>query len=77
MNKSTFSDVFLTCCDCEEAFLFSAGEQAFYHSKALSVPHRCPNCRSRRRDSLVPDNNQFSNRNNGQEGNVNDHNKQR
>ena len=78
MNKPTFSDVSLTCCDCKETFSFSAGEQAFYHSKALSIPHRCPNCRRRRRDSLVPDNIQFSNQNNGQEGNLNDdNNKQR
>ena len=76
MNKPTFSDVTLTCCDCNGTFPFSAGEQAFYHSKALSIPHRCPGCRRRRRDSLVRDNNQIFNRNNGQEGNTNDNNKQ-
>ena len=77
MNKPTFSDVFLTCCDCKETFSFSAGEQAFYHSKALSIPHRCSSCRRRRRNSLVPDYNQLSNCNKGQEGNINDNNKQR
>ena len=77
MNKPTFSNVSLDCCDCNESFTFSAGEQAFYHSKALSIPRRCPSCRRRRRDSLVPDNNQLFNQNNGQAGNTNDNNKQR
>ena len=75
MNKPIFSDVTLTCCDCNGTFPFNAGEQAFYHSKALSIPHRCPSCRRRRRDSLVPDNNQLFNQNNGQAGNTNDNNK--
>jgi Probable zinc-ribbon domain len=77
LNNNSFSDVILTCCDCNGTFPFSAGEQAFYHSKALSIPHRCPACRRRRRESLVPDINQLFKQNNGQAGNINDNYKQR
>lgn len=76
MNNDSFSDVTLTCCDCNGTFVFNAGEQAFFHSKALSIPRRCPSCRRRRKDSLVPDNNQIFNLNNGQAGNINDNDKQ-
>ena len=75
MNKVTFSDIFLTCCDCKETFLFSTGEQAFYRSKTLSIPHRCLSCRRKRKASLVPDDNQICNCNNRQEGSINDNNK--
>jgi CxxC-x17-CxxC domain-containing protein len=37
----------LTCRDCSEQFIFSAGEQAFYSSKGLlNDPARCPSCRA-------------------------------
>jgi hypothetical protein len=63
MNKPTFSDVTLTCCDCNETFLFSAGEQAFFASKALSPPKRCPTCRSQRKQTIVPDVNSWPHNN--------------
>jgi hypothetical protein len=69
LDNNSFSDLTLTCCDCAETFVFNAGEQAFYHSKALSIPRQCPNCRRRRRETLVPDYNQR------QAGNINDNNK--
>lgn len=53
MEKIKFIDKPLTCVDCEEEFIFSAGEQAYFQSKQLSVPRRCPECRRRRRESLV------------------------
>jgi len=41
-----FSDRTLTCCDCGETFVFTAGEQEFYNSKGFSSdPRRCPECR--------------------------------
>jgi CxxC-x17-CxxC domain-containing protein len=41
-----FDDKLLTCCTCNEEFLFSAGEQEFFSTKGLiNVPKRCPNCR--------------------------------
>jgi CxxC-x17-CxxC domain-containing protein len=37
----------LTCRDCGESFIFSAGEQAFFASKGLTNdPQRCPTCRA-------------------------------
>lgn len=45
-----FEDRSLTCRDCEESFVFTAGEQGFYLEKGLlNEPQRCPNCRSSRR----------------------------
>ncbi len=37
----------LTCRECGEHFVFSAGEQAFFASKGLqNEPQRCPTCRA-------------------------------
>ncbi len=37
----------LTCRECGQAFVFSAGEQAFFASKGLqNDPQRCPSCRA-------------------------------
>ena len=63
MNKMTFSDVILTCFDCKGTFVFSAGEQAFFASKALSPPKRCPNCRRQRKQTIVPDVNSWPHNN--------------
>jgi CxxC-x17-CxxC domain-containing protein len=42
-----FQDRTLTCRDCGEQFMFSAGEQAFFASKGLqNDPQRCPSCRA-------------------------------
>lgn len=42
-----FEDRTLTCRDCGEAFVFSAGEQSFFASKGLvNDPQRCTTCRA-------------------------------
>lgn len=42
-----FSDRNLTCRDCGESFIFSAGEQSFFASKGLTNdPQRCATCRA-------------------------------
>jgi len=42
-----FQDRTLTCRDCAEGFIFSAGEQRFFAEKGLTnEPHRCPDCRA-------------------------------
>lgn len=42
-----FVDRTLTCRDCAEPFVFTAGEQAFFASKGLvHDPARCPSCRA-------------------------------
>ncbi len=41
-----FEDRTLSCRDCGEDFLFSAGEQRFFSEKGLTnTPLRCPTCR--------------------------------
>lgn len=48
-----FEDRTLTCRECEQPFLWTAGEQQFYHEKGLvNVPARCPTCRSTRKAKL-------------------------
>jgi CxxC-x17-CxxC domain-containing protein len=42
-----YQDRSLTCRDCAEEFIFSAGEQAFFATKGLTNdPQRCPACRA-------------------------------
>ncbi len=43
------SDRTLTCRDCGETFVFTAGEQAFYQERGFSEPQRCPACRAKRK----------------------------
>src|SRR2546429_7510018 len=44
------SDQTLVCRDCNEEFVFTAGEQEFYASHRLTnTPSRCPSCRAARK----------------------------
>ena len=43
------SDRTVTCRDCGDAFVFTAGEQAFYTERGFSEPQRCPTCRAARK----------------------------
>ena len=46
----SFSDRTLTCRECGQQFVFTAGEQEFYQSRGLTNdPGRCPDCRAARR----------------------------
>jgi CxxC-x17-CxxC domain-containing protein len=46
----TFTDRTLVCRDCNEEFVFTAGEQEFYESRGLTnTPGRCPSCRAARK----------------------------
>ncbi len=46
----SFEDKNLTCRECSQSFIWTAGEQAFYAEKGLvNVPSRCPSCRAARR----------------------------
>jgi|SRR5689334_23831113 len=48
----TGEDQKLTCVDCGQEFLFTAGEQAFYREKGLThAPTRCKRCRENRKSS--------------------------
>ncbi len=55
MQQPQNTDAWITCCDCGERFLFSAGEAAYYKSRLLSTPRRCKACRERRRANINPD----------------------
>ncbi len=43
------SDRTLTCRDCGQEFVFTAGEQDFYTQRGFSDPQRCPECRAQRK----------------------------
>lgn len=48
----TYSDQTLTCRDCGQSFVFTAGEQEFYASRGLTnAPGRCADCRAARKSS--------------------------
>jgi len=55
MITRTYKDKEHTCCDCGAAFVWNAGEQAFYASKCLNLPRRCPARTDRRRATINPD----------------------
>jgi len=45
-----FEDITLTCVECNEAFVFTAGEQEFFAQKQLNAPpKRCSACRRLKR----------------------------
>lgn len=48
-----FSDRELSCRDCGAVFIWTAGEQHFFHEKGLSnLPVRCTACRTARKARL-------------------------
>jgi CxxC-x17-CxxC domain-containing protein len=40
------SDLLITCSDCGQEFVFTAGEQQFYQERGYSAPRRCKPCRA-------------------------------
>jgi len=55
IEKVEFKNKTLICQDCGKPFVFKAGEAQFYWSKGLSIPKRCPQCRLKRKLTLVPE----------------------
>jgi CxxC-x17-CxxC domain-containing protein len=48
-----FVDRTLTCRECNQPFIWTAGEQQFYHEKGLvNIPVRCSSCRAVRKAKL-------------------------
>ncbi|HVZ61469.1 MAG TPA: zinc-ribbon domain containing protein [Terriglobales bacterium] len=44
-----FQDKVLKCIDCDSDFVFTAGEQLFFHDKQFkNEPKRCKPCKSKR-----------------------------
>jgi len=49
-----FSDKTLMCRECNNGFLFTAGEQDFFRQKGLvNEPGRCPECRLKRKQQAA------------------------
>jgi CxxC-x17-CxxC domain-containing protein len=47
-----FQDRILVCVDCSTEFVFTAGEQQFYHDKNFTnEPRRCKGCKAKRQAS--------------------------
>jgi len=47
-----FQDRVLKCVDCEADFVFTAGEQHFFHDKNFkNEPKRCKACKTKRQGS--------------------------
>ena len=44
-------DKTLSCADCNQEFVFTASEQAFFAERQFSEPRRCPSCRAARKAS--------------------------
>jgi CxxC-x17-CxxC domain-containing protein len=50
-----FQDKVLKCIDCGADFVFTAGEQLFFHDKQFkNPPKRCKACKVKRNSSLGP-----------------------
>jgi CxxC-x17-CxxC domain-containing protein len=50
-----FQDKILKCIDCGSDFIFTAGEQLFFHDKQFkNEPKRCKNCKAKRIAVLGP-----------------------
>jgi hypothetical protein len=47
---NNFEDQTRTCVDCEQEFIWTAGEQEFFHEKGFAdPPKRCKECRQARK----------------------------
>jgi CxxC-x17-CxxC domain-containing protein len=47
-----YADKTLSCRDCGQSFVFTAGEQEFFASRGFAnEPSRCPDCRAERKRS--------------------------
>ncbi len=40
-------DKTIKCSECQEEFVFTAGEQEFYQTKGLNDPKKCRACRDK------------------------------
>ena len=50
-----FQDKILKCIDCGSDFVFTAGEQLFFHDKQFkNEPKRCKTCKAKRAANMGP-----------------------
>lgn len=52
--KDVFDDRIIKCVDCGEEFVWTAGEQTFFHDKGLqNEPKRCKPCKQAKNERLA------------------------
>ena len=52
--ESEFEDRNIKCVDCGESFIWTAGEQVFFHDKGLkNEPKRCKGCKQAKNERLA------------------------
>jgi hypothetical protein len=44
------ADLYATCCDCGDSFVFETTEQKFFIARGLLAPRRCKRCRTLKRE---------------------------
>jgi CxxC-x17-CxxC domain-containing protein len=53
-TESEFTDKSIICVDCNQDFVWSAGEQSFYNDKGLeNPPKRCKPCKKMKTERLT------------------------
>jgi CxxC-x17-CxxC domain-containing protein len=53
-RTSDYQDRSISCVDCGEAFIWTVGEQVFFHDKGLNnEPKRCKPCKHAKNDRLA------------------------
>jgi CxxC-x17-CxxC domain-containing protein len=53
-EASEFTDRSIRCVDCSEQFVWTVGEQVFFHDKGLkNEPKRCKPCKQAKNDRLA------------------------
>jgi CxxC-x17-CxxC domain-containing protein len=53
-TETEFQDHPIKCLDCGEAFIWTAGEQVFFHDKGLkNEPKRCKPCKQAKNERLA------------------------
>ena len=52
--ESPYQDLAIKCVDCAENFIWTAGEQVFFHDKGLkNEPKRCKPCKQAKNERLA------------------------
>lgn len=53
-SESKYQDRTIMCVDCSEEFIWTAGEQVFFHDKGLkNEPKRCKPCKQAKNERLA------------------------
>jgi hypothetical protein len=63
MMANEYNDYEITCCDCNNPFTFSAGEQQFFAERKpvpFTPPKRCKPCRDQRKAQKQPQQDAYS-----------------